>query len=180
VSDTSAELLGAVFNPPRPIADFSFASTTGEPFTLSDHSGEIVLLFFGYLSCPDFCPLTLAQMRQVYAALDEPSNRLTIVFVTVDPERDMIADLDIYLGQFHEDFVGIREEGERLEQLMNQFGVVAQQQPLDESPQLYLVAHTASIFLINPDGELEMQYLYGTDFRDIVHDLEILLATDES
>ncbi len=169
------ELRGAVFDPPRPIADFSFPATTGENFTLSDHSGEIILIYFGYRSCPDFCPTTFAELKRVYEALGEPADQLKIVFVTVDPERDTLEFMGLYTQAFHEDFIGVREEGEPLQVLMDEFGVVAEKVQMGDSAMAYLIDHTASVFVIGPEGNLDVQYLYGTDYRDLVHDLQMML-----
>lgn len=173
----TAELRGAVFEPPRPIADFSVMSTTGDTFTLSQHRGEVILLYFGYRSCPDFCPTTFAELRRVYAELGEPADKLKIVFVTIDPERDTLDYLRLYTKGFHEDFIGLRAEGQALKALEDQFGVVAERQEVGASALSYLFDHTASVFLIGRNGQLEAQYLYGTDYRDIVHDLRLILPT---
>jgi protein SCO1/2 len=169
------QLRGAVFDPPRALNDFSLMATTGEEFTLSEHEGEIILLYFGYRTCPDFCPTTFATLKRIYEELDEPAEQINVVFVTVDPERDTLENLALYTHAFHEDFVGLRGEGETLTQVMGQFGVVAQRQQLADSPLSYLIDHTASLFLIGPDGRLQVQYLYGTNYRDIVHDLRIIM-----
>jgi protein SCO1/2 len=173
----ASELRGAVFDPPRTLADFSLMSTSGENFTLSEHRGEIILLYFGYRACPDFCPTTFAELRRLYAELGEPGDQLKVVFVTVDPERDSLENLSLYTHAFHEDFIGLRGEGEPLQALMSQFGVVAERRQLDDSALSYLIDHTASLFLIGPDGRLAVQYLYGTDYRDIVHDIRLILQS---
>lgn len=175
VPDYAGQLRGAVFEPSRAIDDFSLAATTGDTFTLSQHRGETLLIYFGYRTCPDFCPTTFAELKRVYQALDEPEDKLKILFLTVDPERDTIDNLTLYTQAFHEDFVGLRAEGETLQQVMDQFGVVAERRQLADSPLSYLIDHTASLFLIGPDGRLQAQYLYGTNYRDIVHDLQIIL-----
>lgn len=171
------QLRGAVFDPPRPLNDFSVMSTTGEEFTLSEHRGEVMLLYFGYRSCPDFCPTTFADLYQVYSAVGEPADKLKIIFVTIDPERDTLESLRQYTQFFHDDFLALRGEGETLQQLENQFGVVATRRNVGTSALSYMFDHTASVFLIGPDGQLEAQYLYGTRYQDIVHDLELILPT---
>jgi protein SCO1/2 len=171
----AGQLRGAVFQPARTLDDFSLTATTGETFTLSEHRGETLLLYFGYRTCPDFCPTTFAALKQVYEELNEPQDRLKILFVTIDPDRDTLENLTLYTQAFHEDFVGLRAEGETLEHVMEQFGVVAEKRQLADSPLSYLMDHTASLFLIGPDGRLQVQYLYGTSARDIVQDLRIIL-----
>ena len=169
------ELRGAVVDPPRELEDFSLPSTKEGGFTLSEHQGEVILIYFGYRSCPDFCPTTFSELRRVYAALDEPTDKLKIVFATIDPERDTLEYLKLYTESFHDDFIALRTEGAELQELQDQFGVVAEKRVVGDSAMSYLMDHTATVFLIGPTGKLEAQYLYGTDYRDIVHDLELIL-----
>lgn len=169
------QLRGAVFDPPRALTDFAFPSTNGGEFRLSDYRGQIVLIYFGYLTCPDFCPTTLTELQQIYRRLENPADHVKVVFVSVDPDRDTLEHMTSYVHAFHQDFIGLRGEGDALTQIMSQFGVVAEKRQLADSPLSYLIDHTASIFLIAPDGRLEAQYLYGTDYRDILHDVEAVL-----
>ena len=169
------QLEGAVIDPPRVLDDFTMMSTTGEEFTLSEHQGEVILIYFGYRACPDFCPTTFAELKRVYSELGEPADKLKIVFVTIDPERDTLDILKLYTNAFHEDFIGLRAEGEPLENLIGQFGVVAEKRVVGESALAYLYDHTATLFLINPQGQLEVQYLYGTPYQKIVHDVRLIL-----
>jgi len=178
VPDYVSDLRGAVLDPPRALDDFSIMSTTGTEFVLNDHRGEILLLYFGYRACPDFCPTTFAELRRVYNELGEPSDRVKIVFVTVDAERDTLDILGLYTNAFHEDFIGLRPEGEVLGNLMTQFGVVAEKRIVGESALSYLYDHTATLFLINAEGELAVQYLYGTPYTSIVHDVRLMLDAE--
>lgn len=171
------DLRGAIFDPPRALADFEVPSTAGQPFKLSDHRGEVILLYFGYRTCPDFCPTTLIELNAAYNDLGEPADKLKVIFVTIDPERDTLENMKQYTGAFHQDFLGLRAEGDKLKMLIDEFGVVAEKRIVGESALSYLYDHTASIFLIGPDGQLEAQYLYGTDYRDIVHDVQLILES---
>jgi len=165
----------ALFDPPRQLEDFTIESTSGD-FSLSDSAGDWIMLYFGYRSCPDFCPMTFVDLRSVYLDLGEPADDMKIVFVTVDPERDSLDVLGGYVTNFHEDFIGIRPSNdEEMEFLRDQFGFVAIRQQMGDNPNNYLIDHTASVFLINPDGELYAQYLFGTDPRDMTTDMRVLL-----
>lgn len=167
------QLRGAVVNPPRPLANFIAPSTAGE-FQLSDYEGQVILLYFGYMTCPDVCPATSAELKWVYEDLGEPDN-VQIVFVTVDPERDELARIDAYVHLFHKDFVGIRAEGETLARIMEQFGARAEKQEISESALGYLMDHTAAVYLISPNGSLIEQFLFGTPYADIAHDVQVVL-----
>ncbi len=172
---TVVQMHGAMFDPPRVITDFTMKSTDGTDFTLSQHKGQTILLYFGYRSCPDFCPTTFAELNQIYAALKQPKDKLKVVFVTVDPERDTLDNLTLYVHGFNSDFIGLRDDGESLKKLMKEFGVVAEKRQVGDSPLSYLIDHTASLFLITADGQLKVQYLYGTDYRDVLADLNTIL-----
>lgn len=171
----AADLQGAVIDPPRTITGFDLPSTTGSDFNLADYHGQIVLAYFGYRSCPDFCPTTFAEMRRISDELGDRASRVKVVFITVDPERDDLENLGLYVHNFNPDYIGVRSEGPTLQNLMNQFGVVAQRRQVGESALSYLIDHTASVFLIGPDGRLQVQYLYGTDYRILVHDIRLIL-----
>lgn len=173
----TGELRAAVFDPPRTLVDFSVPATTGDDFTLSEHRGEVILIYFGYRSCPDFCPNTLSQLRLMYHELGEPADKLKVIFATIDPERDTLDYMRQYIANFNDDFIGLRTEGQSLQSLEQEFGVVAEKQIVGDSALSYLYDHTASLFLIGPTGQLEGQYLYGTGYRDIVHDLQIIFQS---
>lgn len=173
----SIDLRGAVFSPPRTLTDFTIPSTTGTPFTLSEHKGQLVLLYFGYMTCPDICPTTMAELQNVYLHLNQPSQQVKVVFVTVDPERDSLDRLTSYTHAFNADFIGVRADEATLKDVMEQFGVTAVRRQVGDSPLSYTMDHTASIFLIGPDQQLLSQYLYGTDYRDILHDVQTILQS---
>lgn len=174
--DYLAELMGAVYDPPRQLEAFNLASTKGGTFDLTDYNGDVILLYFGYRSCPDFCPTTFSELRRVMNDLGELSSRVQVAFVSIDPERDTLELLDMYTTSFNPDFIALRGEGETLQAVMDQFGVVAEKQQLSDDPQAYLMDHTASVFLIDPQGRLLSQYLFGTDYRNIVHDVRVVLT----
>ena len=172
------DLRGALISPPRPVADFTLASTTGEDFTLSEHQDEVVLMYFGFLNCPDFCPTSMADLRRAYNELGEPAENVKIVFVTVDPERDTIDRMTNYVAAFHDDFIGLRDDGEALQALIDEFGIVAEHREVENSALGYLIDHTVSIFMIAPDGRLLSQFLYGTPYQDIAHDVRLVLEEE--
>lgn len=166
------QLRGAVLSPPRSLADFTAPATNGE-FRLSDYEGQVILLYFGYMTCPDVCPATSGHLKWAYEDLGEPDD-VQVVFVTVDPERDTLDRIEAYVHLFNEDFLAIRAEGDTLQSIMNQFGARAEKQA-SESAIGYLMDHTAAVYLISPDGKLIEQFLFGTEYHDIVHDVQLIL-----
>jgi protein SCO1/2 len=116
----------------------------------------------------------LADVRWALNELDERSQEVDLVMITVDPERDMLDRLNQYLSVFSSSFIGARAEGEELEWLKESYGVYAERDPSD-NPSDYLVTHTARVFLVDQDGFLITNYSFGTPKEDILKDLEYLL-----
>jgi protein SCO1/2 len=110
----------------------------------------------------------------IFEQLGEASDKLHLVMVTVDPERDTAEVLRKYLDRFHPNFIGLRGEGEALEDVKASYGVFAQKEPSDD-PDRYLVSHTARLFLIDQSGMLRTNYPFGTPREQILSDIETLL-----
>lgn len=174
----SPELHGSIYDPPRPAPELELQSTTGEAFSLSSVTGDVVLVYFGYTYCPDICPATLAEVKLIFEELGDQSDRLQLIMVTVDPQRDTPQVLRDYLGRFHPRFTGLWADGEQLERVMSEYGVFAQIEPSDD-PDRYLVSHTARLFLLDQDGMLRTNYPFGTARNEIRADLELLLLEGE-
>ncbi len=165
---------GSVIDPPIPASDFVLDSSQGGQFQLTDHRGKFVMIFFGYTFCPDVCPATLFEMKQVKQGLKEKADWVEFVFITVDPERDTAEQLGRYLTSFDDSFYGLSASEERLSQVWNDYGVYREIQE-SNSAIGYLVDHTSRLYLINPDGELMMTYLFDMSVDDIVADLQYLI-----
>ncbi|MBT4161037.1 MAG: SCO family protein [Gammaproteobacteria bacterium] len=149
MSDEQVRELGYYrFENPRPISDFKMVDHTGKPVGIDSFRGTWSLIFFGFTTCPDVCPTTLSVLAEATRDLDHPPQ---VVMVTVDPDRDTADLLRDYVPAFHPDFrgfVGSFDETVRLaEQLNVAFGKVP-----GELPETYLVDHTASIVVINPEA----------------------------
>ena len=149
MSDEQVRELGYYrFENPRPTSDFKMVDHTGKPVGIDSFRGTWSLIFFGFTTCPDVCPTTLSVLAEATRDLDHPPQ---VVMVTVDPDRDTADLLRDYVPAFHPDFrgfVGSFDETVRLaEQLNVAFGKVP-----GELPETYLVDHTASIVVINPEA----------------------------
>ncbi len=172
---TESPFRGSVLSQPVPAYDFSLNDQHGQPFRLSDQRGKVVLLFFGYASCPDVCPTTLGDWKQVHARLGEDADRVRFVFITVDPERDTPERLKQHLALFHPDFIGLTGSLEELEPVYQAYGVYYEKVEAPESALGYLVNHTSSDFVIDPQGNWRLRHSFGTPIDDIVHDVRLLL-----
>ena len=169
-------LRGTTYAEPFPPAPaINLTRSDGVPFKLNDLRGKIVLLFFGYTSCPDVCPTTMAELK---TALDqtgpEKADQVQVVFVTVDPQRDTPQRVQEYANHFNSEFIGLSGSETELARVWNDYGVfrkVAEGSPATG----YLVDHTARITLIDQEGNLRSSYGFETPVEDIVHDLKLLL-----
>lgn len=167
-------LQGSVVFPHRNLPDFTMESTTGEDFTLSDYRGKTVIVYFGYLTCPDVCPMTMVDIRRAYQQVGEPSDDVVVVFITIDPERDSMDLMKRYVEGFNADFIGLRPtDNEQLEYLMQQFGVIKQVREVDSALE-YLVDHSATVFMVGPDGRLVSQFPFGVSYTEIANDMTVL------
>jgi protein SCO1/2 len=165
---------GSVIGPAVPAPQFSLPSSQGEEYSLVSRTGKFVLIFFGYTYCPDVCPTTLYEMKEIKARLKDKAENIEFVFITVDPERDTLEQLTRYLALFDGSFFGLTGTTEQLEMVWKDYGVYREIQETDNSLG-YLVDHTSRLYLINSQGELMMTYLYETTLDEIVSDLNYLI-----
>jgi len=170
---TSTPLPGTVLDPPRDVADFTLTAHTGEPMKLSDLRGKSVLIFFGYTHCPDVCPLTLAEFKKVKTELGSSAGQVAFVFISVDGERDTPERLTQYVTAFDPDFIGLTGDDSTLRTISRDFGVFFQRQNSNDTN--YLVDHTASSFVVDPDGRLHIVYPFDTDPAIIAQGIRKLL-----
>lgn len=165
---------GSVINPPIPAEDFVLTDQHGQPFRLSDQIGSVVLLFFGYTSCPDVCPTTLAKFKQVHTQLGDQADRVRFVLVTVDPERDTAERLRNYLGAFNSSFVGLTGTTAELEAVWQKYGVYREKVG-GASATGYVVDHSTSTYLVDAQGRLRLTHPYGLTADDLSQDVRYLV-----
>lgn len=144
------------------------------PFDLSAESGRVVVVYFGYIHCPDICPATLGNLAALLEDLGDEAIGLRVVFITVDPERDTLPALAEYLSGFDPDFVGLRGDRPETERILASYGVYA---GMDETAASHEIEHSARLFLIDKDGNLVAHYLWDVPRADLLADLEHLLSS---
>jgi protein SCO1/2 len=166
---------GGVVDPPRPAPELGLTAPDGTEFRLSQHRGEVVVVSFGYTFCPDVCPTTLAQLAKVRARLGPRSNRLRVVFVTIDPDRDRPARLRSFTQTFDRSFVGLTGSPARLARVRKDYGVIAEKRVVTGTSAAYLMDHSVLMYVIDPGGRLRLEFHPAMSIDDMVHDIEILL-----
>lgn len=171
-----AAFRGTVYGEPYPLApEIELAHGSGSRFRLSELRGNLVLLFFGYTSCPDVCPTTLAELNSALEKIgDDKAKNVKVVFVTVDPQRDTLERVQEYANHFNNEFIGLSGTEPELAKTWNDYGVFREIVE-GTSAAGYLVNHTARVTLIDQDGNLRVSYSFETPVDDIVHDLKLFL-----
>jgi protein SCO1/2 len=155
---TLAADAGSLFPAAREIKDFKL-QTNNAAFTQKNLLNHWTLLFFGFTHCASICPTTLDMMKRVYGELHTTYPNLQIVLVSLDPDRDTPADLASYTHAFNPDFIGVTGRIQELHKLQSQFGVFAARD--DATGNNYQLQHTASIMLINPQGQWAGLFRFG-------------------
>jgi protein SCO1/2 len=165
---------GSLIDPPAPAADFQLTTQHGEVFRLSEQRGKIVLIFFGYTHCPDVCPVSLSEFKQIKNQLGDLADQVEFVFITVDPERDTAEYLGQYLANFDPTFIGLSGTPEQLEPVYKSYGVYHQKVETGSAAG-YLVDHTARMYIIDAQGNWRLTYPFGMEVEKQVEDLVHLL-----
>lgn len=161
----------------RQVPEFTLTGVDGEPLTESVFEDRWTLLFFGFTSCPDVCPMTLSVVKNVVERLEkEGVEPPQVVFVTVDPVRDTAARMKEYVAYFDESFVGVSGEQNALHELTRTLGIVVAFRADEESPEDYTVDHTASMLLVDPERRLRAKLTAPHEVEPIVADYLTLRA----
>ena len=167
-----AGLKAGVFSPPRAAPHFSLRGSDGTELNLSRYRGKVVILEFGFTSCPDVCPKTLATLAAARKSLGAQGDELQVVYVTVDPERDDAERLRTYLAAFDPSFVGGTGTADQLAAVREEYGIAATR---TDSGTSHTFSHSSYTYLIDREGSLRALVPYGTSSDDYAHDVRILL-----
>lgn len=171
----SPSFRGTLYSEPFPIAtEIELKKSNGEVFRLSESKGKVTLLFFGYTSCPDFCPTTLAEMKQVLESLGDDVDKAQVVFVTVDPQKDTSEIMQEYANRFHPAIIGLGGTPEELQTIWTGYGIFRAETET-ETALGKVIDHTVRLYLIDLDGNLRLSYAYGTPYQDVLYDVQLLL-----
>lgn len=154
--------------------DFRLTDHTGKPRTMADFRGKVVVIFFGYTHCPDVCPTTLSEMKQVMQFLGKDAERLQVLFVTLDPVRDTPELLSKYVPSFHPAFFGLYGNPAATEKVARDFKIFYRLAP-GKTADSYSVDHTAASLVFDPQGRLRLYINYGLGADKIAPDIRKLL-----
>jgi protein SCO1 len=157
---------GAVITPPWPAPEIKLTDHNGQPFTLSEQRGKVVLIYFGYVNCPDECPLTMAHLKLARESLGDRAKDVQVIMVSTDPARDTPHALKDFMGHFDPSFLGLTGTPAELEKAWKDYGVTVEQG--GETHSLYL-------YVIDPAGNIRETFLPDSEPNDIAKDVSWLL-----
>ena len=165
----ATDITGAEFG-----RDFALADHTGRPRTLADFRGKVVVMFFGFTHCPDVCPTTLAELAVAVKKLGTDGDRVQVLLVTVDPERDTPQILSQYVTAFDPRFLGLRGTAEETARVAKEFKIIYQK-VAGARPDSYTMDHSAGTYIFDPQGRLRVYVSYGQGPEVFAHDIALLL-----
>ncbi|MBK6928582.1 MAG: SCO family protein [Comamonadaceae bacterium] len=153
--------------------NFRLTDADGRERTLADYKGKAVLMYFGFVQCPDVCPTALIRAAKVKQLLGADGDKLQVIFITVDPERDTPEVIKAYTAAFDPSFIGLYGDAKRTRETADEFKVYYKQVPTGSS---YTMDHSALSYAFDPQGRLRLALRHEQTAEDYAHDLRQLLA----
>jgi len=151
---------------------FELTSHKGEKKTIKDFKGKVVAIFFGFTNCPDICPTTMIELKNIKSQLGKNSNQLEVLFISLDPERDTQEVLRKYMPSFNSSFIGLTGTIEKIEKIAHQFKVYRKKVIQGDS---YTIDHSSGIYLLDKEGSIRVRHSYGSEIKLIVEDIKKLI-----
>jgi protein SCO1/2 len=157
---------GALIDPPWKAPEIQLTDHNGQPFALSDQRGKVVLLYFGFVNCPDECPLTMAHTKLARESLGDQAKNVQVVMVSTDPKRDTPQALKDFMTHFDPSFLGLTGTLEELQKTWKEYGVT-----VEDSGE----THSTFLYVIDPSGNVRETFLPDSEPKDIATDVKLLL-----
>ncbi|WP_456446385.1 SCO family protein [Thiolapillus sp.] len=156
--------------------DFTLRSADG-PVALKDFRGKLVLIYFGYTSCPDVCPTSLGALSSALRKLsNQEMARVQPIFISVDPERDDTAKLKEYTRYFHPKMIGATADLPYLRDLAKRYGAFFRKAPIEDSSIGYAMDHSSTIYVVNEEGKLVDMIQHGGSPKLILQHIRTALG----
>jgi protein SCO1/2 len=171
----SGTLQAHVYQPPKEVADFTLTDQDGKPFRLSDTAGKVRVLYIGYTQCPDICPMTMVNWKNVKKDLGAQANDVSFVMITADPDHDTPDVMKAFVRAFDPAFIGLSGSKTELAPVWASFGAQIRRDELPGSATGYSVSHPSSLLVIAKDGRLALKIPYGETVPQIADDIRGLL-----
>ena len=165
----SIDLTGADY-----ATDFSLVDQNGKIRTIKDFAGKVVVVFFGFVQCPDVCPTSMAELASIKKSLGADGSKLQAVFITVDPERDTPEVLKGYMDNFDPTFLALRPTPEQLPTVAKNFKIYYKKVE-GRTADSYSMDHSAGSYVYDPQGRLRLYNRYGSGAEGLLSDIKKLL-----
>ncbi|NIM42838.1 MAG: redoxin domain-containing protein [Hydrogenophaga sp.] len=154
--------------------DFSLPDHTGRLRKLQEFRGRVVAVFFGFTQCPDVCPTTLTEMTRVKQLLGDDGKKLQVVFITVDPQRDIPAVLQAYMRNFDPQYLALVPTEQQLPEVAKEFKIYYKRIE-GKTPSAYVMEHSAVTFIFDTKGRVRLYSRYGLEPEALASDVRKLL-----
>jgi len=161
------DLTGANFG-----RDFNLQGPNGKHYTVNDFKGKVLMIFFGFTQCPDVCPTALARAVEIKELLGKDADKLQVVFITIDPERDTPEMLEAYTGAFDPSFLGLYGTLDETQTVAKEFKIYYKKVPTGSS---YTMDHSALSYVFDTNGKLRISLPHAQSAEDCVEDIRQLL-----
>jgi protein SCO1 len=157
--------------------DFALTGHDGQPFALTTLRGKVVLIFFGYSSCPDACPTTLSKLSTVARRLGEERARVRTLYISVDPDRDTPEVLKADLENFSVEALGLTGTKAQIDTVVRQYAAAYEIVPTPESAAKYTISHTTTVYALDAQGRVRTTFAYEATVDEIVRGIRAVLAS---
>lgn len=156
---------------------FSLTDHNGQPRTLADFKGKVVVIFFGYTQCPDVCPTSMSELAQVKQLLGKDGDKLQGLFVSVDPERDTPEIMKAYMASFDPTFLALYAAPDKLPEVAKSFRIYYKKVD-GKTPTSYTMDHSAGSYVFDAQGRVRLYHRYGSGAQALADDVKKLLASN--
>ena len=154
-------------------SSFELLSHTGEIKKITDFKGSVVAIFFGFTHCPDICPTSMQELKFIKESLGKQSDKLQVIFITLDPERDNQSLLNSYVPSFDKSFIGLTGSQEDINRIASQYKIFHMTVGEGDS---YTIDHSSGIYIIDKDGKIRVRHPYGSKVESIIEDIQHLIS----
>jgi protein SCO1 len=165
----SVDLTGADYG-----KDFQLTDHNGQPRSLKDFRGKVVVVFFGYTQCPDVCPTSMAELAEAKKLMGADGDKVQGLFITIDPERDTPEVLKAYMANFDPGFLALGGTPEQVAAAAKEFKIFFRKVP-GQTATSYTMDHSAASFTFDTQGRLRLYTRYGSGAQVLASDLKLLL-----
>ncbi len=155
--------------------DFDLIGENGKKYNIESFKGKPLLIFFGFASCPDICPYGLTMMSSVLDSLDNDSNKINAVFVTLDPERDDYEKVSEFANIFHKEIIGLSGSQEQIDKAALAWRVYKKKVLLEDSDLEYTIDHSSFIYLMDKNGKYYTHFPHNIDTEEILKELKVFI-----